>query len=249
MIQILLLLIKDRCSVLLRNLYWLYRLSKIKFGKAPLLRFPIKVEGKGVIFFGNNSVLEKNVSLGVGQKGLLHFGDNVKLDRESTLLVVEQQSLKIGSNFALGQGSRLYVQNTWKFGNAVKIGTNCSIFARESGLAGKLEIGSNCNIGDFALIDLVDNVIIENDVAIGPNCTLYTHDHIYTDKDVPSWKGGVISKPIIIKKEVWIGSGVTILPGVTIGERAVIAAGSVVTKNVESHSIYGGVPAKMIKVI
>ncbi|MFB9054537.1 acyltransferase [Formosa undariae] len=94
---------------------------------------------------------------------------------------------------------------------------------------------------------MVKDVNRGSDVAIGPNCTLYTHDHDYSDKIVAAWKGVIISNPIIIKNGAWIGSNVTILPGATIGNRAVIAAASVVTMNVESETIVEGVPAKFIK--
>ena len=58
-----------------------------------------------------------------------------------------------------------------------------------------------------------------------------------------------IPAPIRIGKNVWIGSNSTILPGVTIGDNSVVAAGAVVTKNVEANTIVGGVPAKIIKKI
>ena len=88
---------------------------------------------------------------------------------------------------------------------------------------------------------------IGQSVAIGPNCVIYSHDHTY-DSDAPAaWKGPLITKPVTIKDHAWIGSGVTILPGVTVGERAVIAAGSVVTKDVQPNSVYAGIPAKKIK--
>jgi acetyltransferase-like isoleucine patch superfamily enzyme len=149
----------------------------------------------------------------------------------------------------LGEASRCFVQNDWLIGNNVKIETHCAVFARESEKSGKLVIGNNSNIGDHTIIDLVDDLTIGNDVAIGPNCTLYTHDHIYDDINLPAWKGGIISKPIIIEDGAWVGSSVTILPGITIGKRAVVAAGSIVTKNVETNCIYGGNPAKLIREI
>jgi acetyltransferase-like isoleucine patch superfamily enzyme len=61
------------------------------------------------------------------------------------------------------------------------------------------------------------------------------------------FKQGIITSPIIVCDDVWVGYGVSILKGVTIGTGAIIAAGSVVTKNVPPYSIVGGVPAKIIK--
>lgn len=62
-----------------------------------------------------------------------------------------------------------------------------------------------------------------------------------------SKRANIIPEPVFIGKNVWIGSSSTITPGVRIGDGAVIAAGSVVTKDVESYSLVGGVPAKKIK--
>ena len=64
---------------------------------------------------------------------------------------------------------------------------------------------------------------------------------------MPAWKGGLVSHPVTVEDGAWVGSGVTILPGVTIGKRAVVAAGSLITKSVESNTIVGGIPAKLIK--
>jgi len=230
-----------------RYLYWLYRLNSVKFGKHAMLEFPIIIEGKGILKFGDNSTVKKQTQLGVALGGKLIIGDNVLLYRNSNILINEKATLIILDNFKLGNNSRLYINGNWSFGNNVKIETNCAIFAREPDSSGNLIIGNGSHIGDNTIIDMVDHVHIGNDVAIGPNCTFYTHDHKFTDKTLPAWKGGLVSKPIYIEDGAWIGSNVTILPGVIVGKRAVVAAGSVVTKNVESETIYGGVPAKKLK--
>ena len=242
-------LIQYHLKSISRNLYWLYRLSQIKFGKRTKLFFPIEIEGKGSVAVESDCTINKNVKIGVGDQADLKVGENSFLDKNGVILIGNTFSLRIGKNFKLGRNARLYIKNHWVFGDNVHIETYSSVFAREPGDSGQLIIGNNSTIGDYTIIDVVDDVFIGNDVAIGPNCTLYTHDHIYTDKNVPAWKGGLVSKPIEIEDGAWIGSGVTILPGVTVGKRAVIAAGSVVTKSVESNVVYGGIPAKRIKTI
>ena len=67
------------------------------------------------------------------------------------------------------------------------------------------------------------------------------------EKIKPENRADMHPKPIHIEGKVWLGSNVTVLPGVTIGEGAIVAAGAVVTKDVESNTIVGGVPAKIIK--
>ena len=80
---------------------------------------------------------------------------------------------------------------------------------------------------------------------IGHNVVLATLNH----EEDPKKRGNLCPAPIKIADGVWIGSNATILPGVTIGEGAIIAAGAVVTKDVEAMSIVGGVPAKLIRKI
>ena len=82
---------------------------------------------------------------------------------------------------------------------------------------------------------------IEDNVQIGPNVMLVTTNHDFNHREV------VLRRPIVIKKSAWIGGRAMILPGVTIGENAVVAGGAVVTKDVEPNTIVGGNPAKAIK--
>ena len=88
-------------------------------------------------------------------------------------------------------------------------------------------------------------ITIEDDVLIGPKVNLITENHSLNPNDRKS----LICKPIVIKRNAWIGAAATILPGVTIGENSVVAAGAVVSKDVPANTIVGGVPAKFIKTI
>lgn len=234
---------------LIRHLYWIYQLQNASHGVNFTFGFPVIVEGKGSLSFGNHCHLKKNVGLKKAKDSKIIIGNNGFLDNESHILTSEKCCLLVGDNFKLGERSKLYVQNNWEFGNDVKIETYCSIFSREQGFYGCLKIKDGTHIGDNTIIDVTDNINIGYEVAIGPNCVLYTHDHDYSQKEKASWKGGTYTKPITIGDGAWIGSGVTILPGINIGSRCVVAAGSVITKNLEANSVYGGVPAKFIKSI
>lgn len=88
-------------------------------------------------------------------------------------------------------------------------------------------------------------ITIEDDVQIGPKVNLITENHPVD----PSKRKYLDLKPILIKRNAWIGAGATILPGVTIGENAIVAAGAVVNKDVPDNCIVGGIPAKFIKAI
>ena len=86
-------------------------------------------------------------------------------------------------------------------------------------------------------------ITIEDDVMLGPNVQLITENHPIN----PSERKNLDLKPILIQKNAWIGAGAIVLPGVTVGKNSVVAAGSVVTKDVPANTVVGGVPAKFIK--
>ena len=96
----------------------------------------------------------------------------------------------------------------------------------------------NCSITAANKIEIGDNCVFANNVVI------VDHDHLVRDRGITK---DLTSSPIHIGNNVWCGANVTILKGVHIGDGAIIAAGAVVTKDVEEHSVYGGVPAKLIK--
>lgn len=108
-----------------------------------------------------------------------------------------------------------------------------------------LKIGKNVFINfDCTFLDL-GGITIEDDVQIGPKVSLVTENHPLN----PEHRKGLICKPILIKRNAWIGANATILAGVTIGENAVVAAGALVSKDVPDNTIVGGVPSKIIKQI
>ena len=100
-------------------------------------------------------------------------------------------------------------------------------------------INSNCTMQDQG------GVYIGDDVLIGHNVCLLTLNHGFE----PEKRAELHPSPIHIEDKVWIGSNATILPGVSIGKGAIVAAGAVVTRDVEENTIVGGVPARLIKKI
>ncbi len=113
------------------------------------------------------------------------------------------------------------------------------------------DYGHNIKIGERIFINanvmMVDlgGITIEDDALIGPGVYLISVNH-YLD---PKKRRKLELKPVLIRKNAWIGAKATILPGVTIGENAVVAAGAVVTSDVPKNSVVAGVPAKVIKKI
>lgn len=110
----------------------------------------------------------------------------------------------------------------------------------------KIFIGANTYINRHTFIDAILSLKIGRDCAVGPNCYLTDHDHGLNPNFTPL-EQPMIAKPTIIGDRVWLGANVTVLKGITIGNDAVIGAGSVVTKDIPQGAIAVGVPAKVIK--
>ena len=103
---------------------------------------------------------------------------------------------------------------------------------------GNITIGNDSIIGDDVVLDGRDKITIGDHVAISSEVMIYNAEHDVHDKDFR-----VVTEPVIVEDYVFIGPRAILLPGVTIGKGAVVAAGAVVTKNVDSYTIVGGVPA------
>lgn len=112
-------------------------------------------------------------------------------------------------------------------------------------------IGSDCHIGAYNHVTSINNISIGDGFVSGKWVTITDNSHGYAtmdDLELPVSVREIVSKgPVKIGKNVWLGDKVTILPGVTIGDGVVVAANSVVTKDVPPYSIVGGIPAKVIK--
>ena len=106
-------------------------------------------------------------------------------------------------------------------------------------------------IGDRTKIGLSNTIIgpvtIGNDIRLAQNITLSGLNHNYTDVNLPIHVQGVSTAPIVIEDETWIGANVVVLAGVTIGKHCIVAAGSVVTKDVPPYSVAVGNPARVLK--
>lgn len=130
----------------------------------------------------------------------------------------------------------------------------------------KFELGDDSTIEDFSAINngvgpviigdrtkiglsntIIGPVTIGNDIRLAQNITLSGLNHNYTDVSAPIHMQGVSTAPIVIEDETWIGANVVILAGVTVGKHCIIAAGSVVTKDIPAYSVAVGNPARVVK--
>lgn len=126
-----------------------------------------------------------------------------------------------------------------------KCGKNVNIEPKSHIPFHKVEIGNNSGIG---VNSHLGSVVIGKDVMMGPDVIILSRNHAFSEIDIPMrLQDDSDEKTVYIEDDVWIGTRAIILPGIKIGRGAIIAAGAVVTKNVEEYGIYGGNPAKLIK--
>ena len=122
----------------------------------------------------------------------------------------------------IGEGSRVMPPITVVRGNSVKIGHGVVIM-------------------NNALMMAAGGITIDDGVMVAANAQLISNNHDLYDHAV------LTCKPVHLKRNCWIGAGATILPGVTVGENAVVGAGSIVTRDVEDNTVVAGNPARVVK--
>lgn len=115
-----------------------------------------------------------------------------------------------------------------------------------------IKIGSNCHFGAFNHITAINSIEIGDNFLTGKNVTITDNSHGSSNLDdlliEPVLRPLISKGPIKIGNNVWIGDKATILPNVTIGDGAIIAANAVVTKNVPAYAVVAGIPAKIVKI-
>jgi acetyltransferase-like isoleucine patch superfamily enzyme len=196
--------------------------------------------------------------------GIIKYG--FRLFRKATDNLTNYMCLKInrisyGNNLRIN--GRIYISNKGK----VTIGNN---FRANSGknynpIGGdiilrfvvkkdaKLTIGNNVGISNSVMF-ISQSITIEDNVLIGGNCKIYDsdfHSINYEDRMSPYLNGApdfnVNNKPVVIKEGAWLGGHCIVLKGVCIGKKAIVGAGSVVTKNIPDHEMWAGNPARYIR--
>lgn len=141
-----------------------------------------------------------------------------------TMPYTDEYNALVGELFCgnIGAGSRVMPGINVVRGNRVRIGKNVVVMY-------------NC------LMMAAGGITIEDDVRVAANVQLISNNHDIHDRDI------LVCKPVLLQRNCWIGAGASILPGVTVGENAVVDAGSVVTKDVEPDTIVAGNPARVIR--
>jgi galactoside O-acetyltransferase len=152
-----------------------------------------------------------------------------------------------GGGLGVDQGTRLSGGHNVTFGSGVHLAPLVQVNAA-GGMGERIVIGDDVHVNSNAMIsaDLGGVIEIGNDVQVGPNVVMRASNHEFADPDTPIRLQGHRPGRIVVGEDVWIGANAVLVPGVTIGRGAVVAAGAVVTHDVEPLAIVGGVPAKRI---
>lgn len=166
-------------------------------------------------------------------QNLKSAGRNIRLKRR--IFILGEKYISFGNNVTLGRDGRITAWNKYysqTFSPSISIGDNVSI-------------GDNFHITAINCIDIRENVLLGQKVTITDN----SHGlSLFSELNIAPARRDLVSKgSIIIGRNVWVGDKVTILPGVKIGQGAIIAANSVVSKDVPEYSVFGGIPAKLIR--
>jgi acetyltransferase-like isoleucine patch superfamily enzyme len=201
-------------------------LMRIIFGRIIcLLRgfFFINIPGlrKGIFFIGGGSKIK-------GREKII-FNSSTTIGSRVKISAIGSKRFEFGKNFSIRDLSIIDA-----FGSIKKD-------------SGQLLVGNNVGISENCYFAIRGNLTIGNDVIFGPAVRVFTENHSMEINDLPFRLQEEIRSDVVIGNNVWIGAGAFILPGVIIGDNAVVAAGSVVNRSVESGTIVGGVPAKFLK--
>lgn len=132
--------------------------------------------------------------------------------------------------------------------DAKRVGEGCYFLDQIVWLNGnEIEMGDGVGFNFGCYVNGYGGLTIGDRTAFGPYVMIHTANHVMDDPDVPVLAQGSVKEPIHIGRACWIGMGACILPGVTIGDFAVIGAGSVVTKDVPAYAIAAGNPCRVIR--
>jgi maltose O-acetyltransferase len=147
----------------------------------------------------------------------------------------------------VGQGGRVRAHLYRCMGCSIGPGTifQGSLLLGTGSRLENLKCGARCFINSLVFVDAAGLVTLGDGVSVGHHVVIITTDHGFGPPEFRA--GNILLKPVVIESGAWVAAGVTLLPGVTIGSGAVVAAGAVVTSDVPANSLFGGVPAKLIR--
>ena len=153
---------------------------------------------------------------------------------------------RLGASPSFSTGIALRGAENISIGDKFSAGRNCAFYADGGGV---LSIGSRVAINESVHLNaaIKGRIEIGDDVLIGPGVVFRASSHIYSSERFPIRLQGHQPGSITVGNDVWIGANAILLPGVVVGDGAIIGAGSIVNKNVPALAVVAGVPARLVK--
>lgn len=186
-------------------------------------------------FIRSWKAMKKCIFTGYMKNKFKHIGKNTLLSTDSTYH--DTECIQIGDNCSIGNNCIL---TAWK-----KYSYTHQLFTPE------ILIGNHCEIGPQSHITAINRIVIGNNVLTGPRVLITDNAHGESNIEqldlAPKYRPLFTPGPVIIDDNVWIGEGAMVMPNVHIGKGSIIAANSVVTKDIPPYSIVAGIPAKVIR--
>ncbi|WP_288633368.1 DapH/DapD/GlmU-related protein [uncultured Megamonas sp.] len=181
----------------------------------------------------NKNIIRENTIIQIYKGGKIQFAKNAKIFLNANLAIGTSNifSSKRETTIRMDKNSKIIINDNFD----ITYGGDIIVFKNANLVLGKGYFNANIKIRCHKKIEIGNDVAISHDVTI-----------MDSDAHEGLWAGYEKTKPIKIGNHVWIGTRVTILKGVTVGDNAIIAAGAVVTHDVPANSIVAGVPAKVI---
>jgi acetyltransferase-like isoleucine patch superfamily enzyme len=160
-------------------------------------------------------------------------------------LVRQRQSGRLLEPSIRVQGELSALDDRLLLGKGVHLDQGVIVWLGET--QGSIRLGERVYVGPYSYLGTSNHKMeIGPDTMIGAHSYIITENHETRRKDISFSRQGYVGADVVIGKNVWIGCHVTVLPGVTIGDNAIIGAGAVVTKKIPSGETWGGVPAKKL---
>jgi len=173
----------------------------------------------------------------------VHGRVSIEKDRASEILLGDRCTLHDGAQLLAIRSRASAPPGRLEVGAQSSFKEGCFVSAKSC----RLVMGRRVAVGIRTQIAAeAEDIVIGDDVRIAADVFISTGNHEFSSRDVPIIDQGLYFRPVQIEDDVWIGAKAIVLPGTRLGRGCVVAAGAVVTKDVEPYSIVGGVPARRI---
>jgi len=182
------------------------------------------------IFKANKGLIFKGKSVKIRNPRYIYSYGNLVIEDYAEIQGISKRGIHFGKNVTIGRFAMIRPSG---------------YYGREIGEG--LKIGDHSNIGAYNYIGCSGYIEIGNDVMLSPRVSIYSENHNFSDIETPIKSQGVSKGITIIEDNCWIAANSIILSNVKIKRGSIVAAGAVVTKDVEENSIVGGNPAKLIR--